>query len=75
MEVCRAMAVEPRLLLLDEPTRGLDYAAKQALAQLLQAWRDKGMAVLLVTHDPHVAAFGSRVMHLDKGELSEKATG
>ncbi|MCB0050528.1 MAG: ATP-binding cassette domain-containing protein, partial [Caldilinea sp.] len=40
----------PGALLLDEPTRGLDYGAKRGLEQLLVEWRDDGMAILVVTH-------------------------
>jgi energy-coupling factor transport system ATP-binding protein len=46
----------PGGLLLDEPTRGLDYGAKAALAALLRRWRTEGTAILLVTHDVEFAA-------------------
>jgi len=56
---------------LDEPTRGLDYAAKQALVELLRAWRDEGMAILLVTHDVELAAEAAdRVILLEEGRVS-----
>ncbi len=57
-------------LLLDEPTRGLDYAAKAQLATLLQEWRKAGMALLLVTHDVELAALlADRVVVLSQGEI------
>lgn len=60
----------PGALLLDEPTRGLDYLAKQQLIGLLQQWRDEGMAILLVTHDVELAAaLASRVALLSQGEI------
>ncbi len=60
----------PGALLLDEPTRGLDYAAKRALADLLWDWRDEGMAVLLVTHDVELAAAAAdRVVLMSQGEI------
>jgi energy-coupling factor transport system ATP-binding protein len=60
----------PGALLLDEPTRGLDYAAKQALAGLLAGWRDDGMAVLLVTHDVELAAAAAdRAVLMSQGEV------
>ncbi len=62
--------VQPVALLLDEPTRGLDYAAKEALGALLRAWRDAGMAILLVTHDVEFAArTADRVVLLSQGEV------
>ncbi len=60
----------PRVLLLDEPTRGLDYQAKEALAALLREWLAEGMAILLVTHDVElVAQVAGRVVLLSDGEI------
>ncbi|HDQ72864.1 MAG TPA: ATP-binding cassette domain-containing protein [Chloroflexi bacterium] len=60
----------PRLLILDEPTRGLDYRAKQALVQLLREWQAEGVGVLLVTHDVElVAQAADRVVILSQGEV------
>ncbi|HET9221965.1 MAG TPA: ATP-binding cassette domain-containing protein, partial [Roseiflexaceae bacterium] len=64
------MITRPQALLLDEPTRGLDYAAKQQLAELLREWRSEGMATLLVTHDVEFAALlADRVILLGRGEV------
>ncbi|HAJ36517.1 MAG TPA: ABC transporter [Chloroflexi bacterium] len=61
---------QPGALLLDEPTRGLDYAAKRALEQLLHGWRDDGMAILVVTHDVELAAaIADRVILMSQGEI------
>jgi branched-chain amino acid transport system permease protein len=51
VEIARALAADPVLLLLDEPAAGLRYQEKQALAALLRALRDEGMSILLVEHD------------------------
>ena len=60
----------PGALLLDEPTRGLDYAAKRALADLLRGWRDHGLAILLVTHDVELAAtVADRVVLMSQGDV------
>jgi energy-coupling factor transport system ATP-binding protein len=64
------MIVAPTVLLLDEPTRGLDYAAKQVLAGILREWRSEGKAILVVTHDVEFAAeIADRVIVLGRGEL------
>jgi energy-coupling factor transporter ATP-binding protein EcfA2 len=61
---------KPGALLLDEPTRGLDYGAKRALTDLLRAWRDEGMAILLITHDVELAAAtADRVLLMSQGEI------
>ncbi|MFO7633649.1 MAG: ATP-binding cassette domain-containing protein [Caldilinea sp.] len=60
----------PGALLLDEPTRGLDYAAKRELERLLHEWRDDGMAILVVTHDVELAAaIADRVVLMSQGEV------
>ena len=64
------LASDPRLVLLDEPTRGLDYAAKQRLVGLLRELAADGRAVLLATHDVELAAeVASRVVVLADGEV------
>ncbi len=64
------LAPQPRLLLLDEPTRGLDYAAKRRLVPLLRDLADSGHAVVLATHDVElVAELASRVVVLADGEI------
>ena len=51
LEIARALAADPILLLLDEPAAGLRYKEKQALAAVLRQLRDEGMSILLVEHD------------------------
>ncbi len=61
---------EPEVLLLDEPTRGLDYEQKAELAAILRALRDAGKAILMATHDVElVAAATDRVVILGEGEV------
>ncbi|MCL5994949.1 MAG: energy-coupling factor ABC transporter ATP-binding protein, partial [Chloroflexi bacterium] len=61
---------EPGLLLLDEPTRGLDYAAKRALTDLLRGWKAEGAGILLVTHDVEfVAECVDRVVLMADGRI------
>ena len=64
------LVVKPQALLLDEPTRGLDYGAKAQLAKLLLGWRDTGMGIALVTHDVELAAaLADRVVLMSQGEI------
>ncbi|MDA8436126.1 MAG: ATP-binding cassette domain-containing protein [Actinomycetales bacterium] len=64
------LAAEPPVLLLDEPTRGLDYAAKQRLVATLRELSAAGHCVLLATHDVELAAeVATRVVVLADGEV------
>jgi energy-coupling factor transport system ATP-binding protein len=64
------LAARPPLLLLDEPTRGLDYTAKHRLVEILRDLADEGHAVLLATHDVElVAEVATRVMVMADGEV------
>lgn len=70
MEVCRALAAEPALLLLDEPMAGLSGSERELLAQLLRALRDAGLTIVLVEHDvAQVMALADSVAVLDDGVL------
>lgn len=65
-----ASAGNPKLVLLDEPTRGMDDPAKLRLAELLKGWRNEGRAVIMATHDVELAArVATRVMILAEGEI------
>jgi len=70
MEVARALATDPDLLLLDEPMAGLSGAERRDLARLLRRLRAGGMAIVLVEHDVEaVLALADRVAVLDDGAL------
>lgn len=75
LELARALAVEPKLLLLDEPAAGLLGQETQELAQLIRRVRDGGVNVLLVEHDMElVMGIADRVFVLDYGELIAEGT-
>ena len=64
------LVADPEILLLDEPTRGLDYLQKEFLARFLKEQRDKGKAVMVATHDVELAArCADRVVILGDGEV------
>jgi branched-chain amino acid transport system permease protein len=69
LEIARALAADPTLLLLDEPAAGLRYLEKQALAELLRKLRGEGLGILLVEHDmDFVMGLVNRVVVMDFGE-------
>jgi iron complex transport system ATP-binding protein len=54
--LARSLAQQPRLLLLDEPTSHLDVANKKRIVELLKGMRNRGLTLVLTTHDPQVAS-------------------
>ena len=68
VEIARALAADPCLLLLDEPAAGLRYLEKQALGELLRRLRSEGIAILLVEHDmDFVMGLADRVVVMEFG--------
>jgi energy-coupling factor transport system ATP-binding protein len=54
--LAKVLATRPRLLLLDEPTKGVDASARERLTEVLKALKQQGMTILVVTHDVEFAA-------------------
>ncbi|TFD31722.1 ABC transporter permease subunit [Cryobacterium cryoconiti] len=70
MEVCRALAAEPALLLLDEPMAGLSSTEREVMAELLRRLRASGLTIVLVEHDvAQVMSLADHVAVLDDGVL------
>jgi putative ABC transport system ATP-binding protein len=68
--IARALVTDPQLIVADEPTGNLDSHSAQDVLKVLQLLSQQaGKTVIMVTHDPKAAAFGSRSVHLEKGEL------
>ncbi len=68
--IARALVTDPSLVVADEPTGNLDSNSAHDVLTILQVLRrSAGKTVIMVTHDPKAAAFGSRSIHLEKGEL------
>jgi branched-chain amino acid transport system ATP-binding protein len=71
LEIARAMATEPKLLLLDEPAAGMNHQETEALTQLIRGIRDEdGIAILLIEHDMKlVMHLSERIYVVDHGEM------
>jgi len=70
LEIARALASDPKLLLLDEPAAGMNPKEKEDLIVLIRAIRDSGVTVFLIEHDMHlVMQISERITVLDHGEM------
>jgi putative ABC transport system ATP-binding protein len=68
--IARALAKSPSLIFADEPTSALDSTNGQVVIKLLhQAARDRGAAIVVVTHDPRLEAHADRVIHMEDGRI------
>ena len=72
--IARAIVADPTLMLLDEPTGQLDAKSSQEVLTLLQRLNNVfNKTIVIVTHDAHAADRAKSVLHLEKGDLIEKA--
>lgn len=67
--ICRALINQPTLLLADEPTGALDQASGQAVLRLFRQLHAEGQTILMVTHDPKVAAAAERIITVADGKI------
>lgn len=71
VSIARALAKNPKLLLCDEPTGALDYNTGKAILKLLQdTCRQRGMTVILITHNSAIAPMADRVIKMKNGKVA-----
>ncbi|MCB1608874.1 MAG: ABC transporter ATP-binding protein [Xanthomonadales bacterium] len=69
--IARALAGAPRLLLADEPTGNLDSMMARGVMELLEEINEQGTTIIMVTHDPELAARAQRNVHIIDGQVTE----
>jgi polar amino acid transport system ATP-binding protein len=71
--IARALAMEPKIMLFDEPTSALDPALVGEVLSVMRAMRDKGMTMIIVSHEMDFAREAAdRVIFMDEGEIVEQ---
>ena len=73
VSIARALAKNPKLLLCDEPTGALDYETGKAILALLhKESRERGMTVIVITHNSAIAQMADRVIHIRNGRVAKE---
>ena len=70
--IARAMIAKPKLLLADEPTGALDSRSSEEIMQLFQQLNERGTTIMVITHDPDVAACAKTLRRIRDGELLDE---
>ena len=71
--IARAMVGNPALLLADEPTGALDTKAGNQIMEIFRRLSDEGMTIIMITHEPSIAACADKTYHILDGELRTDA--
>ncbi|MBP7554011.1 MAG: ATP-binding cassette domain-containing protein, partial [Spirochaetes bacterium] len=72
--IARALINDPEIILADEPTGNLDTQTSVEIMKLFGNLNDKGITIILVTHEPDIAAFAKRKIVMKDGRIIEDAT-
>lgn len=67
--IARALVNDPAVILADEPTGNLDSATGEMVLKTFRAMQDRGKTIVLITHDPEIAIWADRVVHIRDGRL------
>ena len=73
--IARATVTQPKILLADEPTGNLDSRSGKAILDLLGDMNEKGLTLIVVTHDPSVARRADRIIVMRDGRVAERMAG
>ncbi len=69
--IARAMAMDPPLLLADEPTGALDTASSRQIMEIFSRLNEDGVTIIMITHEPEVAACAKRTLFIRDGRLTD----
>jgi putative ABC transport system ATP-binding protein len=69
--IARALVTDPSIIMADEPTGNLDTKSGEEVLRIFKQLNGQGITIIFVTHDPEIAEYGSRTIHIRDG-LIEK---
>ena len=70
--ICRALINHPHIIVADEPTGNLDSANSAELMSILQQLNQTGVTIVMVTHDPLITSYSTRVIYIKDGNIEKE---
>ena len=70
--ICRALINDPKIIIADEPTGNLDSKNSLELMNILNEMNQTGVTIIMVTHDPLIASYSSRLIYIEDGEIVQE---
>ncbi len=71
--IARALSMDPSIILADEPTGNISTAQAEEIMRIFQNLQKKGHTVVLITHEPSIAVFAQRVIHIKDGKIEKES--
>jgi ABC-type lipoprotein export system ATPase subunit len=72
--IARALSMNPAIILADEPTGNISTVQAQEIMHILKSLQKQGHTIVIITHEPSIAAYAQRTIHIKDGKI-EKDTG
>ena len=72
--IARALAMNPSIILADEPTGNVSSAQSDEIMKLFQNLQKQGHTIIMITHEPSVAAYAQRIIHVKDGKIEKDET-
>jgi len=69
--IARALVTNPAIVLADEPTGNLDSRTSEEIMSIFQGLNDDGKTIVLITHEPDIAQYSKRVVHVRDGRINQ----
>jgi putative ABC transport system ATP-binding protein len=70
--IARSLAMNPSIILADEPTGNISSAQSDEIMRLFQSLQKKGHTIVMITHEPSVAAYAQRIIHIKDGKIEKQ---
>ena len=70
--IARALSMNPAIILADEPTGNISTVQAEEIMKIFQALQKQGHTIVIITHEPSIAAFAQRTIHIKDGKIDKE---